>query len=173
MDYIGWTKSVEIPFNPDLEKMVRARCEVRVAQRAVNQHPGPKVLTSLLKIALGMVMAIYGFDPKAPYHSTYQEIADDLQIVNYLVEADSVGRALNGAADGSNELPDPGDYETVTKMVVGIAVKHYGYDPVALRSLAPQKITDDLLLKKIPVVADTVRLRLKDAAASLRSPTDL
>jgi hypothetical protein len=173
MDYIRWCKSVEIEFNPDLEKMVRARGEVKVAQRAVNEHPGPKVLKSLLKMALGMVTVIYGFDPKAPYHSTYQEIADDLQIVKFLVEAESVGRVLIGATDRSNELSDLGDYETLTKMAVGIAMRHYGYDPADVRSKATQKITDDLLLKNITVDADTVRLRLKEAAALLRSTTDL
>ena len=173
MDYICWCKSVEIEFHPDLEKMVRARGEVKVAQRAVNEHPGPKVLKSLLKMALGMVMVIYGYHPKDPDHSTYEEIADDLQIVKFLVEAESVGRVLTGATDGSNELSDPGDYETLTKMAVGIAMRHYGYDPADVRSKATQKITDDLLTKDITVVADTVRLRLKEAAALLRSTTDL
>jgi hypothetical protein len=173
LDYISWTKKVGIEFNPDLEKKVRARCEVRVAHRAVNQHPGPKVLKSLFKIALGMVMVIDGFNPKAPDRSIYQDIADDLQIVEFQVGAESVERVLTGAADGSNELSDPGDYETLTKMVVGIAIKHYNYDPLVKRSQATQKITNDLLLKNITVDADTVRLRLKEAAALLRSTTDL
>lgn len=173
MDYISWTKKVGIEFNPDLEKKVRARYEVKVTQRAVNEHPGPKVLKSLLKIALGMVIMIDGFNPKAPDRSIYQDIADDLQIVGFQVEAESVGRVLTGAADGSNELSDPDDYETLTKMAVGIAMRHYGYDPTEVRSKATQKITDDLLIKNITVDADTVRLRLKEAAALLRSTTDL
>jgi len=78
IDYIRWCKKVGIKFNPDLEKIVKARGGA--VQRAVNEHPGPKVLTSLLKIALGMVMAFYGFDPKEPDHSTYQEIADEFLV---------------------------------------------------------------------------------------------
>ena len=53
---------------------------------------------------------------------------------------------------------------TLLKLVIGLAVKGYGYDPTASKSGAPREIADDLAALGITVTDDTVRKYLKQAA---------
>jgi hypothetical protein len=53
--------------------------------------------------------------------------------------------------------------ETYQKLILGMAIEQYGYDPTAGRSHAPKEIADDLANLQIPVSDDTVRDKLKDA----------
>ncbi|TAM39968.1 MAG: hypothetical protein EPN61_11795 [Burkholderiaceae bacterium] len=50
------------------------------------------------------------------------------------------------------------------KLVIGMAVKGYGHDPVATKSYAPKEIADDLAALDISISDDTVRKYLKQAA---------
>jgi len=53
--------------------------------------------------------------------------------------------------------------ETYQKIILGMAIKGYGYNPAAGRSNAPKEIADDLANLQIHVSDDTVRHKLKDA----------
>jgi hypothetical protein len=53
--------------------------------------------------------------------------------------------------------------ETYQKMILGIAIKGYGYNPTGGRSDKPREIADDLADLQIPVSDDTVRQKLNDA----------
>lgn len=53
---------------------------------------------------------------------------------------------------------------TWQKMVIGIAVDSYGYDPNATRSTVPTDIANDLAKVGISLDVDTIRARLKEAA---------
>lgn len=55
---------------------------------------------------------------------------------------------------------------TLLKLVIGLAVRGYGYDPKANKSSIPKEIADDLFERGITVSDDTVRKYLKEAAAA-------
>ena len=50
------------------------------------------------------------------------------------------------------------------KLVIGMAVKGYSYDPAAKKSPTPKEIADDLAALEISIDPDTVRKYLKEAA---------
>ncbi len=54
--------------------------------------------------------------------------------------------------------------ESLLKLVIGMAIRGYSYDPVALKSAASKEITDDLASLGISIDTDTVRKYLKVAA---------
>ena len=51
--------------------------------------------------------------------------------------------------------------ETLLKLVIGMAINGYGYDPAASKSTKPKEIADDLVALGIPITDDTVRKYLK------------
>ena len=53
--------------------------------------------------------------------------------------------------------------DTLLKIILGMAIKGYGYNPTEGRSDKPREIADDLAILQIPVSDDTVRKKLKDA----------
>ena len=53
---------------------------------------------------------------------------------------------------------------TLLKLVIGMAVKGYNYDPRATKSTTPKEIVDDLAGLGITITDDTVRKYLKQAA---------
>lgn len=60
--------------------------------------------------------------------------------------------------------------DSLLKLVIGMAIKGYGYDPKATRSPTAQEVADDLVRLGIPLEADTVRKYLKEAAELLLPP---
>lgn len=54
--------------------------------------------------------------------------------------------------------------ESLLKMVVGMAIGGYGWDPHASRNSATTEITDDLVRAGVPLDVDTVRKWLKMGA---------
>lgn len=71
-----------------------------------------------------------------------------------------------GAADTSGpEKPLEGKGRaSALKLILGMAIGGYGYDPKATRSPIPKEIADDLLLSGITLTDDTVREWLRVAA---------
>lgn len=57
--------------------------------------------------------------------------------------------------------------DTFLKLVIGMAVKGYSYDPTALKSTAPKEIADDLAGLDITITDDTVRKYLREAASTV------
>ena len=62
--------------------------------------------------------------------------------------------------------------ETMLKLIIGLAVDGYGYDPRSRRSEVPGSIANELSALGIPVTAETVRKYL-DEGAKLLSPSAL
>ena len=58
--------------------------------------------------------------------------------------------------------------DTLLKLIIGMAVKGYGYDPTAARNEATSEITKDLDELGIGLDADTVRAKLKEGADLLK-----
>jgi hypothetical protein len=59
--------------------------------------------------------------------------------------------------------------DSLLKLVIGMAIVGYGYDPAAKRSEQPQAIADDLAIRGLMIDVDTVRKWLK-ASAELLPP---
>lgn len=62
--------------------------------------------------------------------------------------------------------------ETVCKIIVGMAVDGYGYDPKASKTSAAKEISDYLLRRGIPVTDDTIRKWLKEGTEYLPPVTE-
>jgi hypothetical protein len=73
-----------------------------------------------------------------------------------------------GQADSSAEKPlGAKERESLLKIVIGIAVDSYKYDPKLSRSAVPQEIADDLAKCGVVLDVDTVRKWLREAAELL------
>jgi|GEM_PF-6930219 len=59
--------------------------------------------------------------------------------------------------------------DTLLKLVIGLAIGGYGYDPKAAKNMATQEIVNDLRLRGISMDADTVKKWLKQGALLLPS----
>ena len=57
--------------------------------------------------------------------------------------------------------------DSLLKLIIGMAIGGYGFDPGAKRSEQPATIADDLLRRGIPLDVDTVRKWLREAAELL------
>jgi hypothetical protein len=72
------------------------------------------------------------------------------------------------AADHALDGPiDTKERESLLKLVIGMAVKGYGYDYKASKSKTPKEIESDLNLLGLNLSDDTIRKYLKEAAALL------
>lgn len=74
------------------------------------------------------------------------------------------------------ELPSPPrvlgtrERESLLKLVIGMAVKAYCYDPKATRSDSIKEIADDLTTAGVPLDVDTVRKYVTEARELLPPP---
>ena len=62
--------------------------------------------------------------------------------------------------------------ETLLKMIIGMAVGGYGYDPAASKSSIPSDVYNDLALHGVQLDLDTIRNKLKEAAQFLSGEHD-
>lgn len=61
--------------------------------------------------------------------------------------------------------------DTLLKMIVGMALGGYGYDPKANKSSIAKEISDDLALHGIPLDQDTIRSKLKEGSLLIGQST--
>jgi hypothetical protein len=74
-------------------------------------------------------------------------------------------RARQGGGDVEKR---PNDKQgTLLKLVIGMAIEGYRYDPEAVRSEAPAEIASDLAKQGLNVTDDTVRKWLKAATSAV------
>ena len=95
---------------------------------------------------------------------TYLEKLETLKRHNTELQyrLDELGAAKPTKA--AKDLP-PRERETVLKLILGMAVAFYGYDPRAGRSLAISQIQSDLALKGVKIDDGTIRKYLDEAKA--------
>ena len=62
--------------------------------------------------------------------------------------------------------------ETLLKLIIGMAISGYSYDPQAKRNEATSDIVSDLELNGIPLDPDTVSKWIKEASDQLPSDVD-
>lgn len=71
---------------------------------------------------------------------------------------------VNGSLNNENKPLSTTERNTLLKLVIGMAVKGYRYDPAASKNAATKEIADDLAGLGITITDDTVRKYLKQAA---------
>lgn len=81
--------------------------------------------------------------------------------------------AIYPALGVSNEIPtkikplESRERDTLLKLVIGMAIKGYRYDPMALKNTAIKDIVDDLADLGISIDTDTARKHLKAAVIAV------
>lgn len=91
------------------------------------------------------------------------------RLVDWKVEAESLRAELatlkseiSGRDAASKEIPTR-ERDSLLKLVIGMAIGGYGYDPKVGRSSTARDIASDLALRGIPLDEDTVRKYLAEA----------
>ena len=91
------------------------------------------------------------------------------------VASSSVAQSTSAPVPSSEPQAKPlitRERETVLKLIIGMAMGGYGYDPKASRSAAAREIADDLHRVGLSLEPDTVRKWLKEAAELLPGETE-
>lgn len=107
------------------------------------------------------------FDPSC-FHPAGALPKDSTFIVRTSALMDLVRRANNGEPKNGRSLSTT-ERNSLLRLVIGMAVRGYGYDPSAIRSAIPRQIADDLESCGIDMSDDTVRAYLKEAANAFLS----
>lgn len=68
---------------------------------------------------------------------------------------------------------DPRERETLLKLIIGMAIDFYGYDPKASKSPIPKELEGILDRQGLPISDDTIRKWLKEASKLLSSEDSL
>jgi len=142
-----WTKTV-----PSAALAWAARMDI---------HFPPELIEAVTK--LGKQIA----DWKTLYDGREEEIASLKQRIQSL-EADSHLANVVPTAPSERGL-GARERASLLKLVIGMAVGGYGYDPLAARGTTAKEISSDLALKGIGLDEDTVRKYLREAAEMLPS----
>jgi len=156
--YIKWALSTGIIFPSNLVEMVKP--VAKGAKSTTSSTSGlRKLINKLSLLALGMTEFIYGFNPD------YETIVADLQNAEIAVNIESVKNCLKEPDDLYFNLPEV--RETLSKIVLGMAICHFDYDPKTSRSKAASKIAEALKSSGKSLTTDTIRTRLNEAASDL------
>jgi hypothetical protein len=102
LDYIKWAKQSGIPFPKKLETLVRRR-------QGPNSKTRPKAaeskeITSLLKMVLGLSLALYKYDVVKDARGIPTKIKNDLDLLSIPLETDTIRKWLNQAIDEFGDL---------------------------------------------------------------------
>ena len=85
----------------------------------------------------------------------------------YLPGMDMLDKTPKTKIAGNEKALHTKERETLLKMIIGLAVDGYGFDPAAARSPVPKEISDALAARGISLDADTIRKWLREAAEFL------
>lgn len=150
--FIGWARDNVIEFPDDLEALVRARGNFVGSWKS-------------------------NFDALLDSHNALKGQIDQLleshaSIVRQRNEALARLAAIQNSPASSNES-DCGarEKESLLKMVIGLAMGGYGYDPKSSRNAKASEMANDLTLAGVPLDDDTIRKWLR-AGAELVPPKE-
>ena len=89
----------------------------------------------------------------------------------YVVRAAALRQFEQSVENGQDALPEKlltvTERNSFLKLLVGMAIKGYAYDPSAKRSTAPKEIETDLAQLGLQITDDTIRKYLKEAVESV------
>jgi hypothetical protein len=148
--YIAWARRNDVDFPADLEAAVVAR-----GSQIGDWKSKYDELSSLYDALLAQM------DKLMQQVQSDKEIHKSLQARIAELEA-----TLNAAPTAERGLLGK-ERESVLRLIIGMAVKGYGYDPTTTRSKVVTEITSDLTKAGVELTDDTVRKWLRDAAELL------
>jgi hypothetical protein len=164
--FVAWAKSLDIAIPAQLISAVELRAPAMADwQTLFNQQ---KAMTETWK-------------QTAASHASVAETWK-LKAQQVLLQMDEMSRQSNGAlaaakaeiaelrsrADkGAAEELHPRVRDTLLKLLIGMAIEGYRFDPKAPRSEAPAEITNDVSKLGMSMTDDTVRRYLKEAAETV------
>jgi hypothetical protein len=104
LDYIKWAKQSGISFPKKLETLVRSQ--------GPNSKTRPKAaeskeIASLLKMVLGLSLALYKYDVVKDARGIPTKIKNDLDLLSIPLETDTIRKWLNQAIDEFGDLLPP------------------------------------------------------------------
>lgn len=105
----------------------------------------------------------------ADWKTLYERQRENFEIVKEALDTERAERrseASRPTTPAQKELPLR-ERESLLKLVIGMAVKGYSYDPASSRSPTAKEIATDLALIGLPMDEDTVRKYLKESAGLL------
>jgi hypothetical protein len=150
--FLAWAKRSQLDVSSQLQAAVAAR-GIQVADW--------KTLYDNQKAAYDELRS--GFDEirrmNAEKSEMIQALKSQLQELNAREEA----RVRDNGGGGSEKSLGARERDSLLKLIIGMAVGGYGYDPTAARSDQPAAIASDLAAAGITLDVDTVRKWLKQA----------
>lgn len=105
-------------------------------------------------------------------HMTLKDVEERAVFLSVEVKKYEVDYLALSGTTGTSPAEKPlgnRERETLLKLVIGMAIRGYGYDPEALKSTALKEIVDDLADLGVNVGVDRVRHYLKEAANTVLS----
>ncbi len=93
--------------------------------------------------------------------SDRQRVGSEIQLLRM---AASQAAVPSQSAPAAERPLSTTENNTLLKLVIGMAMKGYAYDPAASKSAVPKEIADDLATLGINITDDTVRKWLKEGA---------
>lgn len=154
--FIGWARRNEIPFPQELQNAVRARGNHIADWKAAYDE-----LKKLYDVAAADLEKTRKDDLEAIRHVATQR--DEALARLHEIEA---SKPASPSLEPERNLSTR-ERDSLLKMVIGMAVGGYGFDPNAMRSNQPAEITSDLEKAGVPLDVDTVRKWLRTAAEIL------
>jgi hypothetical protein len=161
--FIGWVRRNEIAFPQELEDAVRSR-----GNHIINWKQNYDDLMILYEKASADLIKTRHDD-----RELIQKVAAarDEAITQLVEPRNSAAIETSKQTCAVREISTR-EKDSLLKMVIGMAVKGYGYSPFVKRSDRVAEIASDLENVGVPLDADTVRKWLKAGAELLPAPTD-
>jgi len=156
--FLTWAKRNDVVLPPELEAQVTARGHHAADWKTLYEELKAKFNTS----------AEAARNDTAARSATIEEL--EKGPASLAKERDDLARhvaELEAALADTTAQPaplHPKERDSLLKLVIGMAVKGYGYNPAAARSGVPNEIAGDLDELEIPLDSDTVRKWLRTAA---------
>lgn len=152
--FLAWAKRNDIAVPPELESAVVAR-GVQIRDW--------KTLYDDLKVSFEANHKRWK-DVCTQKNELIQGLRDEVQDLQTRLASEATALQTQAASEktlGTRER------ESLLKLIIGMAIGGYGYDPTASRSEQPSAIASDLVTNGVSLDVDTVRKWLKEAAELL------
>ncbi|MBI1301935.1 MAG: hypothetical protein GC137_09810 [Alphaproteobacteria bacterium] len=112
-------------------------------------------------------------DSKGVWYECTEIIVNTEELLKCVPIEDSLIKKANDNSSKKTKILHPKEKETLLKIVLGLALTNYEFDPKSSRNSTAREIADDLSLHDISVDEDTVRKWLKESIEFLPRDKDV
>lgn len=154
--FIGWTRDNQILFPCDLETLVSARGNMIVSWKSNFE-----------------ALSVQYDDLKSQFLDTQSRLTKQLEELRQQLEEAQKQRADTEKTNPTKMNPDIGlrEKDSLLKLIIGLAIGGYGFDPKSARNAKLSDMSSDLATAGVPLDDDTIRKWLK-VAAELLPPSE-